>query len=396
MAWLPVAAWAYLVFGRGRFWSTSAHLPPPAPGRSPSGAGERHWPAVAIVVPARDEAELLPATLPTLLAQDYPGRAWVVVVDDMSTDGTARRAELVAEAAPSPKLELRVVTGRPRPPGWAGKPWAMAQGVEAAMNTSPGPEWLLFTDADISHPPSSLRQLVRAAGDDGRSAVSLMARLSTVGAWERLLMPAFVYFFAQLYPFGWVNDRRRPTAAAAGGCLLVEAAALAGAGGIEAIGTRTIDDVALAQALKGAGSDIWLGLAGPGGAGDAPAVESLRRYPRLAGIWEMVARNAYTQLRHNPVLLAGTVAGLAALYLAPPVIAGAGLVTRRPALAAAGMTAWTAMTVTYLPMVRYYGASPASALALPFTASLYTAMTVSSARRHGKGGWAWKGRPTVS
>jgi hopene-associated glycosyltransferase HpnB len=315
-------------------------------------------------------------------------------VDDMSTDGTASRARALAEAAPSPKLELRVVTGQARPTGWAGKPWAMAQGAEAAMEEVPRPEWLLFTDADIAHPSSSLRQLVEAASQDARSAVSLMARLSTASGWERLLMPAFVYFFAQIYPFNWVNDRQRRTAAAAGGCLLVETRALAEAGGVEAIATSTIDDVALAKAVKGAGFDIWLGLAGQGSPADAPRVESLRRYPRLGGIWEMVARNAYTQLRHNPAALAGTVAGLGALYLSPPLLAATGLATRRPALAAAGVAAWTAMTMTYLPIVRYYGAPPASALALPFTASLYAAMTVSSARRYKKGASAWKGRPT--
>jgi hopene-associated glycosyltransferase HpnB len=350
---------------------------------------------VAIVVPARDEAELLPHTLPTLLAQDYPGPAQVVLVDDRSTDGTAGVARAVADAAPAPKPALRVITGRPRPSGWAGKPWAMAQGAAAAMGTTPPPEWLLFTDADIAHPPSSLRRLVGTASDDARSVVSLMARLSTAGGWERLLMPAFVYFFAQIYPFGWVNDRERATAAAAGGCLLVEARALAEAGGIGAIATSTIDDVALARAVKGAGFDIWLGLAGEGGTDDAPRVESLRRYPRLAGIWDMVARNAYTQLHYNPALLAGTVAGLGALYLSPPVLAGAGLATRRAGVATAGLVAWTAMTATYLPIVRYYGAPPAQALALPFTASLYAAMTVSSARRHRKGTWAWKGRPTA-
>jgi hypothetical protein len=175
----------------------------------------------------------------------------------------------------------------------------------------------------------------------------------------------------------------------------VEAGALAAAGGIEAIASSTIDDVALAKALKGAGFDIWLGLAGQGGPDGAPRVESLRRYPRLSGIWQMVARNAYTQLRHNPALLAGTVAGLAALYLSPPVLTGAGLATRRPALAGAGVAAWTAMTATYMPVVRYYGGPPAGALALPFTASLYAAMTVSSALRHRKGTPTWKGRPTA-
>jgi hopene-associated glycosyltransferase HpnB len=273
----------------------------------------------------------------------------------------------------------------------------MAQGVAAALRPEPRPEWILFTDADIAHPPSCLRRLVRAARQDQRQAVSLMARLNTGSAWERLLMPAFVYFFAQIYPFSWVNDRDRGTAAAAGGCLLVEARALEEAGGIDAIAAAAIDDVALAKAIKAAGFDIWLGLAGPdeggggGEGGSAPAVRSLRAYPDLGGTWEMVARNAYTQLHYKPAAVAGTVAGLATMYLSPPLMAAAGIARRRPALTAAGLVAWTAMTATYLPIVRYYRAPPAGALALPFTASLYAAMTVSSALRYHRRRAAGKG-----
>jgi hopene-associated glycosyltransferase HpnB len=265
----------------------------------------------------------------------------------------------------------------------------MAQGTEHALGESPEPEWLLFTDADVWHPPSSLRELVEAAVSDGRDAVSLMARLSTSTTWEKLMLPAFVYFFAQLYPFSWVNDAGRRTAAAAGGCLLVRAAALRAAGGPEAVAGDTIEDVALAKALKCSGQHIWLGLAG-GPA--APDVSSLRAYPRLADIWEMVARNAYTQLRHSPVLLAGTVAGLGSTYLAPPLIGAWGAARGRPLLALLGFSAWAAMAASYLPTVRYYREPPATALALPLVAGLYTAMTVDSARRHRQGVTAWKGR----
>ena len=268
----------------------------------------------------------------------------------------------------------------------------MAQGTEEALSGAGPGEWILFTDADIRHPASSLRELVGSAVMGRRAAVSLMARLSTGSGWERLLMPAFVYYFAQIYPFTWVNDVWRGTAAAAGGCMLVNAEALRQAGGMAAIAPRTIDDVALAKALKGTGADIWLGLSGNGGDG-APRVESLRSYPGLADAWEMVARSAYTQLGYNPLALAGTVVALSSIYLAPPVLAAAGLATRRPALAIAGLGAWTAMTATYLPMVRYYRAPLATAPALPFTALVYMAMTLSSARRHYAGGVAWKGRP---
>lgn len=402
--WLPAAVWAYLLTGRGRYWSTSVHLPPPRGARQgaggPQGARpEEVWPDVAVVVPARDEALLLPETLPSLLAQDYPGHAWVVLVDDESTDGTASLAREIAAAGNGKGLGLSIVAGTERPPGWAGKPWAMAQGAAAALAAPRPAEWLLFTDADIYHPPSSLRELVAAALEGGRQGVSLMARLSARSGWERLMMPAFVYFFAQIYPFAWVNDVSRPTAAAAGGCMLVEVRALDRAGGVDAVAGRTIDDVALAKALKRSGSDIWLGLAGREGpgrcqvAGAGVDVESRRRYPAFGDVWEMVARNAYTQLGHSPIALAGTVGGLCSIYLAPPVLAVAGLAAKRRGLALAGLAAWSAMTATYLPVVRYYRLPPRAALALPFTAALYTAMTISSAwRYHVGGGAAWKGR----
>jgi hopene-associated glycosyltransferase HpnB len=394
--WVPAAAWAYLSVARGRFWSTTTRLPsprPPAPGQ---------WPSVAVIIPARDEAALLPHTLPSVLAQEYPGRARVVLVDDQSTDGTSTLARSLAAQGRGRGLGLSIIEGEPRPPGWAGKPWAMAQGVKHALAAPERPQWLLFTDADIHHPPRSVQDLVAAALAGQRTCLSVMARLSAGTGWERLLMPAFVYFFSQIYPFSWVNDQSRRTAAAAGGCMLVEIEALQKAGGIDAIAGATIDDVALAKALKGTGANIWLGLAGePNKAGTAPAqaapqVESRRSYPTLSGIWEMVARNAYTQLGHSPAALAGTVVALSSIYLAPPVLTLAGLATRRPSMAVAGLSAWTAMTATYLPIVRYYQAPPVAAVALPFTASVYLAMTLSSARRHRAGGVPWKGRAGAS
>jgi hopene-associated glycosyltransferase HpnB len=385
-ALLPVAIWAWLLLARGRYWSTNTGLPlasaPPA-----------RWPAVAVIVPARDEADLLPQTLPSLLTQEYPGHARVVLVDDMSTDRTAEVARALAAGTVLSEpgtVSLQVVSGGARPPGWAGKPWAMAQGTDYALGQSPPPEWLLFTDADVLHPQSSLRQLVAAAVSDRRDVVSLMARLHTSTAWEKLLLPAFVYFFAQIYPFSWVNRRQCRTAAAAGGCVLVRSAALRAAGGPQVVSGSTIDDVALARALKRSGHGIWLGLAGGPG---APQVRSLRSYPRLADIWEMVTRSAYTQLRNNPAALAGTVAALSTTYLAPPLLGIWGAARRRPVLALSGFAAWGAMAASYLPTVRYYRASPAAALVLPLIAGLYEAMTIDSARRHYQGALTWKGRP---
>jgi hopene-associated glycosyltransferase HpnB len=378
---LAALAWAYLLAGHGGYWRTDQRLPP-----SPADPGA--WPSVAAVVPARNEAAVLPATLPTLLGQEYPGAFEVVLVDDESSDRTAGVAASIGQAAGG--AAVRVVAGRRPPPGWAGKVWAMDQGLRAAGDAV----YVLFTDADIAYRPRTLAALVRAAEADDRALVSQMALLRADTRWERLLVPAFVYFFAQLYPFRRVNRPGARTAAAAGGCMLVRRSALEAAGGLGPIRGARIDDVALGRLLKRSRGSMrcWLGL--------TTNVISVRPYPSLPGLWDMIARSAYTQLRYSPAVLAGTVAGLLWLYALPPAAAVAGLAwlaAGGPAaagwLAAAGLAGWAIMTVSYLPMLRLYRLSPARAPFLPVVALMYAAMTVDSARRYyaGRGG-QWKGR----
>ncbi|MFH8989765.1 glycosyltransferase [Streptomyces sp. NPDC017940] len=376
VVWIAAASfagWLWLLVGQGFFWRTDLRLPPREE--------PEHWPSVAVVVPARDEAEVLPSSLPSLLAQDYPGHAEVYLVDDGSTDGTGELARTLAERAGG--LALTVTSPGEPPAGWTGKLWAVRHGMDRARARDP--EYLLLTDADIAHAPDSLRTLVAAAGTGGYDLVSQMARLRVVSGWERLVVPAFVYFFAQLYPFRWIGRAGGRTAAAAGGCVLLRADAAERARVPDAIRHAVIDDVALARAVKRAGGHIWLGL--------ADRVDSVRPYPRLAHLWRMVARSAYAQLRHNPAVLVGTVAGLAVVYLAPPVALFAGLAANSPGAAVLGGLAWLVMTATYLPMLRYYRQPPWLALTLPATAFLYLLMTVDSAVQHYRGrGAAWKGR----
>ncbi len=395
---LAAVAWAYLFAGHGGFWRTAERLPPAA--REPAS-----WPDVVAVVPARNEAEMLPVTLPTLLGQDYPGALSVVLVDDCSSDGTAEAAAEIGRAAGRP---LRVIPGAPQSgdgtaAAWAGKVWAMAQGLGAAGIPSaqpPGAGYVLFTDADIAWDAGALRALVGAAEGDDRDLLSQMALLRVATPWERIVVPAFVYFFAQLYPFRRVNVPGSRTAAAAGGCMLVRRAALHRSGGLAPIGGALIDDVALGRMIKRQGGRCWLGL--------STQVVSVRPYPRLAHLWQMVARSAYTQLSYSPPLLLATVIGLLFLYALPPAgaIAGlaglvslpAGAATGPAALAAgAGLAGWALMALTYLPMLRLYRLSPLRAPGLPLIALLYAAMTVDSARRHyaGRGG-EWKGRTNSS
>jgi hopene-associated glycosyltransferase HpnB len=387
---LAVAAWLYLLIGHGWYWRTDQRLPA---GAGQAGlAGAATWPAVVAVVPARDEAQVLPETLPTLLVQGYPGELTVVLVDDESTDGTAQVAAELSEQArrgdPGSGGRLTIVAGAPTPPGWAGKVWAMEQGLRAA----PDSELVLFTDADIGYGPGTLMRLVCAARAGDLALVSQMALLRAESVTERLLIPAFVYFFAQLYPFRLVNKRARRTAAAAGGCMLVRRQALAAAGGLERISGARIDDVALAGLLKRSGAACWLGF--------TTQVTSRRRYHGLAEVWDMVARSAYTQLRHSLVVLGGTVVGLLWLYLVPvaAALAGLALIARgggqQAAWAAgAGLAAWAIMSVTYLPVLRLYRLPAWRAPCLPAIAAVYVAMTVNSAWRHhaGRGG-EWKGR----
>ena len=377
-------AWVYLVAAHGGYWRTSQRLP------RVSGEPDA-WPDVVAVVPARNEAAMLPVTLPALLGQDYPGVLAVIVVDDGSSDGTGEVAARIAAGAGRP---LRVISGTPPPDGerWAGKVWAMAQGLRAA-----GPsDYVVFTDADIAwEAPDTLRRLVAAAEGDDRDLVSQMALLRTAAGWERVVVPAFVYFFAQLYPFRRVNMPGSRTAAAAGGCMLVRRGALDKAGGLAPIRGALIDDVALGRLIKGQRGRTWLGL--------SRQVVSVRPYPGVASLWQMVARSAYTQLRYSPAVLAGTLTGLLFLYALPPAGAITGLVAvlaggdGTAALAlGAGLAGWALMSLSYLPMLRLYRLSPLRAPGLPLIALLYAAMTADSARRHYAGrGAEWRGRTNL-
>jgi hopene-associated glycosyltransferase HpnB len=386
---VSAVAWVYLLLAHGGYWLTSQRIPS---GRAAADAGPV-WPPVVAVVPARNEADMLPVTLPALLGQAYPGEFRVVLVDDGSTDGTRDIAlSLARGSVRDDGARLTVTAGQPRPRGWAGKVWAMSQG--AAEAAAGDPAYVLFTDADINWAPGTLRELVAAAERDERALVSQMALLRAQTAWERVIVPAFVYFFAQLYPFRRVNDPASRTAAGAGGCMLIRKTALDMAGGLEPVRGALIDDVALATLLKRDGNRCWLGL--------TRRIASIRPYPRMADLWHMIARSAYTQLRYSPVLLAGTILGLAVLYAVPPaaaiawlaaMAAGGGTGAAATIAGVAGLAGWGLMTVSYLPMLRLYRLSPLRAPTLPLIALLYAAMTADSARRHYAGrAVSWRGR----
>jgi hopene-associated glycosyltransferase HpnB len=360
---LPLAVWLYLLLGHGRFWRLAQRdtMPVSPPAR---------WPSVVAIVPARNEADVVGRSLAGLLAQDYAGDFRVILVDDQSDDGTGD----LARALRDPRLT--VLAGAPRPAGWMGKLWAMQQGCEAAGT----PDYFWFTDADIAHSPDNLRRLVARAMAKDRVLVSLMARLSCKTPAEHFLIPAFVFFFAMLFPFAWVNDSRRRIAAAAGGSMLARRDALEAAGGLAAIRHNIIDDCALARAMKSQGP-VWLGL--------TDRSVSLRPYAHLADIRRMVARSAYAQLGYSPLALLGTLAGMVMLYIAPVMVA----LFAWGISQLAGWLAWIVMALMFQPVLRFYRLSPLWGAALPLIGAFYAAFTLDSAIRYWQGrGGMWKGR----
>ncbi len=378
--------WIILWRFHGGFWRIEPILPQP----SMSAA----WPAVDVIIPARDEADILPYALPSILGQDYAGPIRVFLIDDHSEDGTSVVARRLADESEHGG-RLTLVEAAARPKGWTGKLWALQQGM-LASSVEPAP-LVLFTDADISHEKCSLSRLVTQSVQGDYDLVSLMARLQATGFWSRLLIPAFVYFFAMLYPFKKVGDPRSKVAGAAGGCVLLRREALEYAGGLSAIAGALIDDCSLGRLIKRhgrpRGGRTWLGF--------TPEVISKRPCENLATVWRMVVRTAFVQLHHSWLLLLGTVLGMVLIFLIPPACLvaggwdlilhqakGAGVVS-----ALCGFVGWLIMARTFRPMTRWYDLSCSMVFLLPLAAGLYTVMTVDSAFRFLRGaGGAWKGR----
>ena len=373
---ISLAAWIHLIGFRGAFWRADQRLEPSLP--------PQPWPGVVAIIPARDEERTIEAALAGLLAQDHPGAFSILLVDDASTDRTLETARNLAASAEA-KGRIEVLSAPPLAPGWTGKSSAIDHGINHAIENYPETEYFFLTDADTVHGRETVRTLIAKAKADGRDLVSLMVRLNCEHLWERLLIPAFVFFFQMLYPFNLVNDDDDPTAAAAGACILIRKDALERSGGIAAIRSELIDDCALAHIVKRSGGKLWLGL--------AEDSESLRVYETLSEIWDMVARSAYTQLQHSPRLLGACVAGMTVVFLVPALVILALPVWGNFAALALALPAFALMAICYAPTLAYYRQSGATAVLLPIAAFLFMAMTLGSAYRHWRGeGAEWKAR----
>jgi hopene-associated glycosyltransferase HpnB len=369
---LSLSIWLYLFFAQGRFWRLGTLV------ESTSQIGEVEA-RVAAIIPARDEADVVGRCVESLLNQAKVPALRLFLVDDGSSDGTAEAAHKAAQSAGG--LErLLIIQARPLAPGWSGKLWAVQQGLEEARKLNP--DFFLLTDADIVHAPDSVATLVKVATDGAFDLASFMVKLHCETLAERALIPAFVFFFLKLYPPAWISDRRRRTAGAAGGSILIRPEALARAGGIEAIRREVIDDCALARKVKQTGGSVWLGL--------AAKTKSIRPYATFSAIGRMISRGAFNQLQHSPLLLLLALVGLSVTYLLPPALL---IISRHWMPAVMGGTAWLLMSVCFLPTVRLYRLNLLWAAALPAIALFYMGATIHSAVKFwtGRGG-QWKGR----
>jgi hopene-associated glycosyltransferase HpnB len=366
-----VLVWLYLLLAHGRFWMVQRLGAQTAP------LAEIFGP-IAVVIPARNEADVIGRSVSSLLRQSCASSLYIFVVDDSSTDGTAGAARQAASDI-SQAERLTIVSGLPLPNGWSGKVWTMQQGVERGLALNP--QFLLLTDADVEHSPHNVATLAAVAEAGGYDLASFMVKLHCRSLAEKLLIPAFVFFFFMLYPPEWIRDPRFKTAGAAGGCMLIRPAALQRIGGIAAIRQEIIDDCALARAVKSSGGKVWLGVTGD--------TRSLRPYKSFGEIERMIARTAFNQLRHSIWLLLGAIAGMTLLYLLPLGL----LASRSPLLAAIGGVSYLLMIAMYFPIVRFYGLNPLWALTLPVSAAFYMAATIHSAVKFWSGrGGEWKGR----
>jgi hopene-associated glycosyltransferase HpnB len=355
VALLTLGIWLALIFAWHGYWRSDPDLPNATPTTLPS---------VAILIPARNEAASIGQVVAQLRGQDYAGSFTVTVINDDSSDDTAA---IAAQAG------ANLINASPLPTGWSGKLSALQQGVLAR----PIADLYWFTDADILHAPDALRRMVAQMEQQKAALVSVMAHLRCISFWEKLLVPAFIYFFAMLYPFRAINHHGRAHAGAAGGSILIKRTALEHIGGIAAYKDALIDDCTLAKRIKYNGGGLWLGY--------YRGTSSLRAATSLAPLWQMVRRTAFNQLGHNYALLAGTVAGLVLTFLAPIWLSFVGY---WPA-----MLAWALMSLSYMPTLHRYRLGLWRALLLPVSATLYLLMTLDSARVHAQGrGGGWKGR----
>ena len=355
--------WSAVLLMPWRPWSTRESLDPVLLPTDREELSE-----ITVLIPARDEEETISAAIRGLKGQGADLN--IILVDDQSTDGTGETALRAGEG------KLHIISGKPLPAGWSGKLWALEQGRSLIKTPL-----TLLMDADIELRPGILVALRKMMKQNDLQFASLMAELRMKNFWERMLMPAFIYFFKLLYPFRLSNSGFSRVAAGAGGCILLETRLLDEIGGFRALREELIDDCALASKVKSMGHKTWIGL--------THSVKSIRRYNNIGTIWNMVARTAFTQLKYSKILLILCTTILLCAFWLPMMI----LIFGAPIARYFAAIALGAMILSYIPTLRFYRMSLLWALTMPLAGMLYLSMTWGSAIGYWRGNRSqWKGR----
>lgn len=380
----PLILWSGLLLFWGKFWVAGPFLKDDAEEGKTKKRSSKSWPKVAVIVPGRDEEELLPDVLPALLNQNYPGDLEIIFVDDESVDGSVAVANKLIAVAGANKKRGTVVKGLPRPTGWSGKLWAVHQGEKQALKNVSDNDFVLLTDADIVHDKDHVRLLVEKAQRSNLDMVSEMVKLRCDTFWEKLFIPAFVYFFAFLYPFRMIGDPKSKIAGAAGGTILLKVKKLKEIGGVESLREALIDDCTLATRVKNVGGHLYLGL--------SENAWSIRPYRGVRDIWNMITRTAYVQLKYSPILLFGTLIGMFLMWVAPLY----GSLFFKGKAKHCSRAALFLSCSSIIPTLKWFNLSPWRAALLPFVAYFYSSATFASAVKHYRGqATEWRGRAYV-
>ena len=325
LPWLALAGYVVL----------RVRQPPPLPD---GGARDRDdpWPAVSVIVPARNEAHNIGTCVGSLVASDYPDFE-VIVVDDRSEDGTGA----VARAAGAGRAaRVEVLDGAALPEGWFGKQWACWQGARAARG-----DVLLFTDADTVHGAPLMARAVAALEQERADCVTVLGRQIMESFWERLVQPQVFTLLAIRYPDmgrSPLPQRKWRSAIANGQYLMFRRTAYDALGGHEAVRYEAAEDLRLAQTLVRSGGRLFIR--------EALADFGTRMYRGLRELVEGWSKNMIPAgLQTLPPLLRP---------VAPPLMLGSGVVlwllppaALVAALAGAGgpaLLAWSAGVTVFL------------------------------------------------
>ncbi len=347
---------------------------------------------MSVIIPARNEARGLGATIESLLLQQGVDLE-VLIVDDHSVDETASIARRYAASDP----RVRLFHAPTLPDGWCGKPHAQAHGAAHATHSL-----LLFADADVRFAPPAVASAVAEFENRGVDLVTLLPAAELQSFWERAVQPVMASIIFYSVSFAKVNDSTDPQSVGVGAFLLARRSVYDAAGGHAAIRDRIVDDYALAQTVKRTGGRLWLA--------DGRDLISIRMYHSLGDIWRGWSKNLYEGLRmpiwvrlgkrdyylleDHPLVVLGLLLGyLVTTFVLPVIVPFWASRGTSPLMIGAAWGLFAAFLAGWASLCHRVGIGRGWAPALPLGALVVAGIAVNSAwHARAGGGLVWRGR----